>query len=89
MVLYEVKASANAFLELLFLEDEMVGRSHHNRRIGVYGADMVGCPGNARSGVAAGRFQKYMLWVEQRQLLADEVGIHFVGHHHNVVGVEG
>ena len=63
----------------------MVTRCDHHAGLGVDSLDVVGCPGNARRGVASGGLQQDLAVPDIGQLLLDELAIVLVGDEHDVL----
>ena len=72
MILDEVKSAVDALPELLLIDDQMVAGGYHHLGIGIDGFDVVGCPGDAGSGIAACGLEQDLVVLDLRQLFLDE-----------------
>ena len=84
-LLDEVKGVHDALLELLDIDDEVIAGGYHHAGVGVDSLDVVGCPGNARCGVAASGLEQNLVILDFGQLLLDERLVYLVGNQDDVI----
>ena len=75
----EVEAFDHAVAECVFFEYQVVGWGDEHHRVGIDGADVVGCPGDTRCRVAAVGLKKYLVVGKVGELLFHQRGVAFVG----------
>ena len=82
----EFETLADDLAEVLFVEDQVVGRGDDHLRVGILLQQRVGRIGDAGGRIAADRFAEHLPFADFGDVFEYEVLVFMVGHHEKVLG---